>query len=548
MKALGVKEHPNTKVRRKVETNLLFLCLAMMAIGLTLSPFLMGASQFFIIGVWLFTGDPIRKKIERFFDNKIALAIVAIYLLHVIGLIYTSDFHYAFKDLKVKLPMLILPLVLSSVRPLTKKLFDLLMLIYILAVFVATCFSFGYYLKNDYGDIREISHYISHIRFCLNIVLSIGIIGYYICEKRVTRGENVPAFGLKTALNQFLMWFLFFWFAYQIYIFESLSGYLAFAGMVVATLLYLYFTKVRSTTWKAVGLAVVIAVPIAAGWILYRTVAPMLDKPHVDFASLEKKTALGNDYWHDTVCFPAENGRYVGLYFCRTEMREVWNRRSELDYDGLTINGENLEATLARYLTSKDLRKDAAGVAALDEQDIHNVEQGVANYVNWCHPGLYSRLAETAFEYNQYRQYNNPNGGSLSQRIEYTKASLYLIKQHPLFGVGTGDIPDAYQRAYNEIQSPLEPQYRNKAHNQYLSITVGLGLVGLLVFLISLLTPYFASNRNRTYLYTVFLVILLLSMLPEDTIETQAGVMWFAFFNSLFIFALGNKEENLQKQ
>ena len=519
-----------------------------MAIGLTLSPFVMGASQFLIMGVWLFTGDPVKTKLQRFFDNKIALAIVAIFLLHVIGLIYTSDFQYAFKDLKVKLPMLILPLVLSSVQPLKKKLFDLLMLIYVLAVFVATCISFGYYLKNDYGDIREISHFISHIRFCLNIVLAMAIVGYYIVERRISKGKIVPAFGLKTALNQYLMWFLLFWFAYQIYIFQSLSGYLAFAGMVAATLLYLFFAKVRSKTWRIVVLAAIIALPTIAGIYLYRTVAPMLAKPQVDFAKLEKQTALGNDYWHDTVCFPAENGRYVGLYFCRPEMREAWNQRSKLDYDGQTLNGENLEATLARYLTSKDLRKDATGIAALDEQDIRNVEQGVANYVNWCHPGLYSRLSETAFEYNQYRYYHNPNGGSLSQRIEYTKASFYLIKQHPVFGVGTGDIPNAYQQAYDELESPLEPQYRYKAHNQYLSITVGLGLVGLLVFLFSLLTPYFASKRNRNYLYTVFMVILLLSMLPEDTIESQAGVMWFAFFNSLFIFALGNKEEDLQKQ
>jgi len=515
-----------------------------MAASLTLSPFMMGASMFFLMGVWLFTGDPIKVKLDRFFHNRIALVIVSIYLLHLIGLIYTSDFAYAFKDLRVKLPLLVLPFVLSSVRPLEKKRFDLLMLIYVLSVFVATCISFGYYLKNDYGDIREISHFISHIRFCLNIVLATGVIGYYLYERRISKAKTVPAFGMKTALNQFLMWFLLMWFVYQIYIFESLSGYLAFAGLVAATLLYVYFTKVKGTVWKVVGLAVVITVPIAAGIFLYHTVSPMLAKPKVDFATLEKKTALGNDYWHDTVCFPVENGRYVGLYFCRTEMREAWNQRSELDYDGLTLNGEKLEATLARYLTSKDLHKDAAGVNALDEQDIRNVEQGVANYVNWCHPGLYSRLAETAFEYNQYRNYNNPNGGSLSQRIEYTKASLYLIKQHPVFGVGTGDIPDAYRRAYDELDSPLEAQFRHKAHNQYLSITVGLGLVGLLVFLASLLVPYLASKRNRTYLYTVFLVILLLSMLPEDTIETQAGVMWFAMFNSLFIFALGNKEED----
>ena len=148
-----------------------------------------------------------------------------------------------------------------------------------------------------------------------------------------------------------------------------------------------------------------------------------------------------------------------------------------------------------------------------------------------------ARLSETVFEYNQYRRYNNPNGGSLSQRIEYTRASLYLIKQHPVFGVGTGDIPNAYQRAYDELNSPLETQFRHKAHNQYLSFTVGFGIVGLLVFLFSLLFPYCSTRHNRTYLYTVFLVIILLSMLPEDTLETQAGTMLFALFNSLLIFA-----------
>jgi hypothetical protein len=519
-----------------------------MAASLTLSPFMMGASQFFLMAVWLFMGDPIKVKLQRFIHHRVAVVLVMLYLLHLAGLIYTSDFTYAFKDLRVKLPLLILPIVLSSVKPLDKKRFDLLMLLYVISVFVATCISFGFYLKNDYGDIREISHFISHIRFCLNIVMAMGVIFYYIYEKRITKGKVVPAFNLKTALNQYLMWFLFFWFVYQIYIFESLSGYLAFAGLVIASLLYLYFTKVRSTAWKVAGLVVVIAVPIVAGWMLYRTVDRLLRVEPVDITRLDKKTAQGNDYWHDTVCFPVEDGQYIGLYFCRSEMREAWNRRSELDYDGLTHNGENLEATLARYLTSKNLRKDAAGVDALSDDDLRNVENGIANYNNHVHPGLKARLSETAFEYNQYRRYNNPNGGSLSQRIEYTRASFYLIKKHPLFGVGTGDIPEAYRQAYDALNSPLEAQYRHRAHNQYLSITVGFGLVGLFIFLVTLLYPYCSSKRYRGYLYTIFLIIALLSMLPEDTIETQAGATWFALFNSLLIFASEKGKETPQKE
>ena len=521
---------------RKHEPTAYFIGLALMAASLTLSPFMMSVSQFFLIAVWLFMGDPIKAKLQKFFHNKIALLLVSLYLLHVIGLIYTSDFQYAFKDLKIKLPLLVFPLILSSMKPLGKKHFDLVMLIYVAAVFVGTCISFSSYIRHDYGDIREISHFISHIRFCLNIVLVIGVIGYYLFARPSKWWEKL------------LQLILIIWFIYQIYIFESISGYLAFIGLIITSLLFICFKKIKHQGWKVACLAIVIALPLAAGFYLYRILSPMLEKPAVDLTSLELKTALGNDYWHDTICFSTEDGKYIGLYFCRPEMREAWNQRSGLDYDGLTLNGENLEATLARYLTSKDLRKDASGVDALDDDDIRNVEHGVANYNNYTHPGVRARLSQTLFEYNQYRLHNNPNGGSLSQRIEYTMASLYLIEKHPVFGVGTGDIPNAYQQAYNELDSPLEPQFRHKAHNQYLSITVGLGIVGLLVFLMVLLYPYLSAKRYRTYLYTIFLVILLISMLPEDTIETQAGASWFAFFNSLLIFASEKGEETPKKQ
>jgi hypothetical protein len=502
-----------------------FLGLAMMAASLTLSPFMMSVSQFFLLAVWLFMGDPVRDKLHRFFHNPIAIVVISIYLLHLIGLAYTENYGNALNDLRVKLPLITFPLLLASVKPLEQRTLDLVLLVYVLAVLVATVISFSAYLRHDYDDIRDISRFISHIRFCLNIVLVMGIIGYYLFTRRGHWLEK----GVQVVLLA--------WFAWQLYLFESISGYLAFLGLVAATVVFLFFRKVKSRGWRWAGIMVLIAAPLAAGLWLHHTVSQMLRVEPVALDTLDRKTALGNDYWHDTVCFPVENGQYVGLYFCRPEMRDAWNRRSALAYDGTTHNGENLEATLARYLTSKGLRKDAEGVAALSEQDIHNVEQGVANYVSWSHPGVYARLASTLFEYSQYRRLNNPNGGSLSQRIEYTRASLYLIRQHPLFGVGTGDLADAYRNAYDEIHSPLEPQYRHRAHNQYLAITVAFGLIGLVVFGLALLLPYLTGRRHRSYLYTVFLVIALLSMLPEDTLETQAGASWFAFFNSLFIFA-----------
>ena len=148
------------------------LGLLMVAVGLTLSPFMMGMSQFWLVLVWLVDGivaKDFKQKLSRFWHNKAAVLLVAFYLMHVVGLLWTSDFQYALKDLRVKLPILVMPFVLSSMEPLDRKRFDFVMLIYVLSVFIATQFSFVSYLRHDYEDVREISHFISHIRFCLNI-------------------------------------------------------------------------------------------------------------------------------------------------------------------------------------------------------------------------------------------------------------------------------------------------------------------------------------------------------------------------------------------
>ena len=561
------------------------LGLLMVAVGLTLSPFLMGMSQFWLILVWLVDGvvgnrdenvisgggsageggiyfrHDFKSKFTRFWQNKAAVLLVAFYLMHVVGLFWTSDFQYALRDLRVKLPILIMPFVLSSMGPLDRKRFDFVMLVYVLSAFIATLFSSVSYWRHDYEDIREISHFISHIRFCLNIVFCIAIIGWYIVKAKVSEpvvaehGRSVegpiqkmgkvavPDFGVKIGLDRFLQYFLLWWFVYQIYIFESLSGYVILTAIVIISAVYAFLQWKKSRGWHiAVGVAA-LAILIIGVVCTVHFVKPLLKVESVDFSTLEKKTALGNDYWHDTVYNPVEDGKYVGLYYCRKELQEAWQRRSGLPLGGTTTNGENLEATLARYLTSKDLRKDAQGVMSLTDEDIHNIEQGVANYNNWKHPGLHARLSSTLFEYNRYRRFNNPNGGSLSQRIEYTRASFHIIRQHPWLGVGTGDVPQAFAQTYDEIHSPLNEEFRFRAHNQYLSIAVAFGLVGLAFFLFVLFYPWLSSRRNHTYLYMVFLCIMLLSMFPEDTLETQAGASLFAFFMALLSPASRNSNK-----
>ena len=247
---------------------------------------------------------------------------------------------------------------------------------------------------------------------------------------------------------------------------------------------------------------------------------------------MDKETKLGNQYVHDTLSFGIEEGKYVGLYYCKKELIDEWKNRSGKDVS----QDKKMLYTLMRYLTSKDLRKDAEGIAQLNEEDIENIENGVANYNYISRPGIKTRISKILTAYQVYDLIKNCNGSSELQRIEYIKASWYLIKQHPIIGIGTGDIPNAFKNYYEETNSSLYEKYRLRSHNQYLSISVGFGVIGLVWFLFVMLYPYCSNKKYRYFLYTIFLGIILISMLTEDTIESQAGVTLYAYFNALLLF------------
>ena len=277
----------------------------------------------------------------------------------------------------------------------------------------------------------------------------------------------------------------------------------------------------------------VVVVACAVAYLPYKAVKDYMTPAKIDVEQLDTHTKLGNPYVFDTIHFGVEDARYVGLYLSKNEMLDAWNKRSVKKINSEWDDGYH---ALVRYLTSKDLRKDADGVGQLTDNDVRNIENGIANYNYIENPGFKTRIMKVMIAYRNYKKSGDANGSSVFQRIEYIKASLGIIKDNPVFGVGTGDIVDAFASYYEDTNSKLRPEYRFRSHNQYLAITVAFGIVGLLWFLFSMLYPVFADKKNRNYLYLVFLFIMMLSMLTEDTLETQIGVTLFAYFNSLLVF------------
>ncbi len=500
-----------------------FIALIVMLISLPLSRFGLSVAQFALLGNWLLEGD-FKRKCKDIIWNKPALVLISLFILHVIGLIYTSDFEYAFKDLRIKLPILALPVILATTKPLDNKKFDILLLLYIGAVIAGTFISFGVLLTKDISDIREISPFISHIRLSLNVCIAIFFSGYFAFFK----------FKNKIKL-QFGFLITIFWLITFLFIIESVTG--VFILLFTCPFLVLYsLLKIKNIWQKVTFILILIIIPLFILMFLNNTVRSYRTPYKNNINNLEVFTSHGNPYQHDTLELPVENGSYVGLYVCDIELRDAWNKRSNMNYVGKDKKSQDIKFTLIRYLNSKDLRKDADGVNQLNEKDISNIENGIANIHYTTKISINSRIYKILWEYEIMNRGGNPGGHSLIQRFEFWKASIGIIKNNFWFGVGTGDINKAFKVQYEKINSILAPEWRHRAHNQFLAIFITFGFLGFLWFLFTLIYPPLKLKMLFDYRYFVFLITIILSMLVEDTLETQMGVTLFAFMNSFLLF------------
>ncbi len=468
---------------------------------------------------------------RKFFrkENLPAIVFFSLYLLHVLGLLFTVDFDYALKDLRVKLPLLVMPVLFTVTESLDRRKFNIIMLFFSASVIVGTFISTYILFTQDVDNVRDISVFISHIRFGLLISIAIFTLAYFAAKK-----SDFPRWA-RWVFMGFALWLVLY-----LLLSASITGLVVL--LVSLFVVAIHYTLKKKNIYSRIATVTLLLTPMVIFLYIMGVVADVYKVHRVDFSTLEKRTPLGGIYWHDTTNLQTENGYYVWIYIATDEMRKAWNERSEYEFDGKDNKGQDLKFTLIRYLTSKGLRKDGMGVRALAPSDIALVEDGEASAHYHERGVFYVRLYKTTWEIQQYLLTGNPSGHSAMQRIEYWKTSWMIIRQHLLTGVGTGDMNIAFARQYEMMDSPLQPEFRWRSHNQFLSITVGFGLIGFIWFWIVLLYPPLKTQRMTDYFYLVFFVIMMVSMISEDTIETQAGVTIFAFFTSLFLF--GKKDVN----
>ena len=468
-------------------------------------------------------------KLGLFIKNRVAVIFSSLYILFLIGCFWSTNTHDSLQDLREKLPILLLPILFTGIKSLNEKEFRIVLIAFISGVFIGTLPGIYLFITKHYSDTRELSPFLSHIRFSMSVCLALFILYRFLLKSTHPKPSKI-----------IIIVFVMCWLVAFLFILKSLTGVLLF----VVFLFYLLFSlskKLKQGWLRNSILALIVIIPLFILSFIYTIYDRHFNIVCPDLSRLETKTAAGNPYTHDTVHFKVENERYIGLYLCEQELKESWEKRSRLNYNGRNLQGEELRYTIIRYLNSKGYHKDGVGLSKLTSTEISSIEKGVANAGLLQPFNLSARLEGFFIDYEQYLKTGNANGKSELQRLEYWKASLSLIKQNWLTGVGTGDVTDAFSQEYERIHSKLEPGFRGTSHNQYFYMGVAFGVGGMIFFICWLIIPPLYLGAFRDYYFVVFFAIMILSMLTEDTIRYQAGLNFMSFFASFFLFGREQK-------
>ncbi len=95
------------------------------------------------------------------------------------------------------------------------------------------------------------------------------------------------------------------------------------------------------------------------------------------------------------------------------------------------------------------------------------------------------------------------NHKSFGQRWESWKAGVYLINEHPLWGVGPCHFEELHQQAYVEIKSALRADNRIGPHNQWIQWIAEYGWCTIVLIVVYLHQVFRISQRRKSQVLSI---------------------------------------------
>ena len=131
---------------------------------------------------------------------------------------------------------------------------------------------------------------------------------------------------------------------------------------------------------------------------------------------------------------------------------------------------------------------------------------------------------------------------STSARKKIWSTTLKLVKEKWITGYGTGLSKRVLKEQFKKDGYDFFFKKNYNSHNQYLQVFLDQGVFGFFLLVFFTFGMLYASLKQKDFMYALFLVIMILNFMTESILETQSGVIFFAFFNTIFFFQWFNKK------
>jgi len=459
------------------------------------------------------------KKIK---DQKyLAIIFSGLFLIEFFWLPISKDTTIGLNVLRIKLPLLLLPLIIGSCTSFSKREWKIIITTFFIGILVSTIWVYLVSLevlptKKDSGTIRDASIFMSHIRY--SVLLSFSTV-------------LILCLAFKNLINKLIAVIIFLWLVFLIFKLATITAILGLSfSLVFLFIAFLFSSKNKN---KIVYIAGIASLFFLVG--LYIT-ATVKDFYHVKSKerSLLTYSIGGEKYQLDFKDNTTENGFYLWENIAQKELERCWNRKSKFSFTSKDKKKQPVKATLYRFLTSKGLHKDSVGLSNLTQNEIQKIENGETSSVSYNN--FEKRIRSLLYQKESRKKNSDSNNQTINQRVVFWKAGIDIFLNQPAFGYGPGGAKTQYKKYYKNRNTNLNKSNQLLAHNQFITQAINLGALGIIIWIFVLFYSFLKVEKGMLLFFVPYLILMFFAFMSDDMLEVQAGVTIFSFFGTLMLF------------
>ena len=459
------------------------------------------------------------KKIK---DQKyLPIIFSGLFLIEFFWLPISKDTTIGLNVLRIKLPLLLLPLIIGSCTSFSKREWKIIITTFFIGILVSTIWVYLVSLevlptKKDSGTIRDASIFMSHIRY--SVLLSFSTV-------------LILCLAFKNLINKLIAVIIFLWLLFLIFKLATITAILGLSfSLVFLFIAFLFSSKNKN---KIVYIAGIASLFFLVG--LYIT-ATVKDFYHVKSKerSLLTYSIGGEKYQLDFKDNTTENGFYLWENIAQKELERCWNRKSKFSFTSKDKKKQPVKATLYRFLTSKGLHKDSVGLSNLTQNEIQKIENGETSSVSYNN--FEKRIRSLLYQKESRKKNSDSNNQTINQRVVFWKAGIDIFLNQPAFGYGPGGAKTQYKKYYKNRNTNLNKSNQLLAHNQFITQAINLGALGIIIWIFVLFYSFIKVEKGMLLFFVPYLILMFFAFMSDDMLEVQAGVTIFSFFGTLMLF------------